>query len=500
MKLARAGLLAGAATLAAPIGLAPSATALAVGADDADIDRDGRADVIVGAWGEPQGAVYVYFGDGTTQRIGGEQIEGRVRAVGFSLDTCDVNGDGFDDVVAGDPAFADGSLGQYPGAGAVVVLYGSPNGLARWNFVSQNSPGVPEVSEVDDGLGWSVACGKTDVDRFDDVVAGVPFESFANLGESAGSVMLFRGWSTGLVPSAARIIHQNAPGVPDQIENPPGGENFGWAVELADVTGDAYAETLIGIPGESDGLGALQTMRGTPTGWGTSANGIVHGGTTVGAVGLGLSITSGNLNGTGPRDVAVGSWFCSIADQLGCVDYSGAVTFLPGSASGLAATRARTLGRPQGRSLEEGFGAAIAAGDVTGDGVDELLVGTPGRGEGGMEATGEVWLFRGTASGPTVVGATRFNQNSPGVPDGIEAGDEFGSSVALADRTGDGRAEAVIGAPSDDYYGTYEDSGVVSILRGTATGLTGTGSVTVKASDWGGTLSSSQRFGFAVAG
>jgi hypothetical protein len=93
---------------------------------------------------------------------------------------------------------------------------------------------------------------------------------------------------------------------------------------------------------------------------------------------------------------------------------------------------------------------------------------------GSVERAGATTVLRGTASGVTTTGAVLFTQDSDGVPSTVERNDTFGSDLATGDFTGDGRDDLAIGA-SEETVGTLSGTGAVAVLKGSASGLTGTG-------------------------
>jgi hypothetical protein len=97
--------------------------------------------VLVGVWPAASGAAH-----GSTARQA---------AAARSLQA-DFNNDGADDLAVGVPL---DSVGAMVGAGAVNVLYGSAGGLTGTGgqLFSQDTPGVPGVSEADDGFGFTLA-------------------------------------------------------------------------------------------------------------------------------------------------------------------------------------------------------------------------------------------------------------------------------------------------------------------------------------------------------
>jgi hypothetical protein len=109
------------------------------------------------------------------------------------------------------------------------------------------------------------------------------------------------------------------------------------------------------------------------------------------------------------------------------------------------------------------FGAALAAGDIDGDGFDELLVGVPDRDAGTAIDAGEVRVYKGSRGGLT------FDHSITQVDGGgtNEAGDRFGAAVAIANFTNRLVKEVVIGAPGDRVNTTLSNvkSGAVYILH-----------------------------------
>jgi len=124
----------------------------------------------------------------------------------------------------------------------------------------------------------------------------------------------------------------------------------------------------------------------------------------------------------------------------------------------------------QGDLLGDQAGISVAsAGDVNGDGFDDLIVGAPLGNDGGTDA-GEAYVVFGKASGFGTIDLTNLGAASGFIIQGDFAGDQAGWSVSAAgDVNGDGFDDLIVGAPMGDNGGM--DAGEAYVLFGKATGF-----------------------------
>jgi hypothetical protein len=124
-------------------------------------------------------------------------------------------------------------------------------------------------------------------------------------------------------------------------------------------------------------------------------------------------------------------------------------------------------------------GTVASQADFNNDGIGDVATSADGAYVAGKAGAGQVVVAYGVRStGITASKRTVVSQDTSGVPGGAESGDGFGSDTAYADFDGDGYDDLAVGAPWED-LGDDADAGMVTILWGSASGITGKGAVQI---------------------
>lgn len=417
-----------------------------------DINGDGYDDVIVGAYGVDVGVdngvgrVYFYHGSengiGTTpdSYVTGEEAGD---SFGYKLACAgDVNADGYDDVIVG--AYANDEEASY--AGKVYCYHGSSSGIAQ-----DADPDWEKTGEkYEDKLGTAVAgAGDVNGDGYDDVLLGAGnYDDGAT--DQAGKAYLYYGSLTGLSSSV-------------DWSKTYGRENEQYGSDVAgvgDVNDDGYDDIIVGAGGYDGGgdlTGKAYAYYGSPGGLSGTADWDMTGeaaGDRFGSVGW-----VGDVTGDGYDDVVVGAY----QNDDGPGSNTGKIYLYPGSSDGISETALVTR---TGEATSQNFGSDLeGAGDLNGDGYNDVIVGAPGN-DNPIWESGKVFVYLGSSTGLSVA------------PDWIRTGDasgnHFGRGLSSAgDVNGDGRTDMILGehywSASSDYegrfdvyggQGTFADSGV----------------------------------------
>lgn len=397
----------------------------------------------------------------------------------------DFNGDGYDDLAIGVPSEDVISNGKFlPDAGIVHVVYGSPNRLdvVHSEVWHQDRAGILGVMEAYDYFGKNLAVGDFNNDGFDDLAIGVPHEDLGTA-HDAGVVQVLYGARNGL-SDWDQVYHQDVTAIIGAVEDL---DRFGFSIAVGDFNGDNYDDLSVGIPHEDLGsirdAGMVQEIFGSYRGlsnrnqaWHQDQPGIA--GMAERDDQFGLALTTGDFNRDGRDDLAVGVPF----ENLGPLPDAGVVQVLYGNTIGLTAYRNLMLS--QNTTAVSGiaehtdlFGAALAAGDFNGDGRDDLVVGIPQEDVFGTsnyrEDQGAIQVFYSNANGVSAIDRV-WHQSTTLVAGTAEAGDEFGSVLAVARLDNDTYDDLVIGIPAESFNprGVLTgEEGALQVVFGSATGL-----------------------------
>ncbi|MBO9616709.1 MAG: FG-GAP repeat protein [Dyadobacter sp.] len=208
-----------------------------------DVNGDGYSDVIVGAWGaaigeQGEGSAYIYHGSSAgVDATYEKRLEGNQIDANFGYSVAsagDVNGDGLGDVIVGARYYDNNEANE----GAAKVYYGTLGGI---NDVSP-APTLLESNVAGAYFGSSVSsAGDVNGDGYSDVIIGAYY--FTNGENHEGNAYVFHGSPNGIKTTSSFNIESN---IANQL--------LGRAVAGAgDVNGDGYSDILVGAPGFDNG-------------------------------------------------------------------------------------------------------------------------------------------------------------------------------------------------------------------------------------------------------
>jgi hypothetical protein len=455
-----------------------------------DVNNDGFDDFIIGARAadpdglEVAGASYVIFGkaggwsaslnlstiDGTNGfRLDGTQPNG---SSGTSVASAgDVNGDGFGDIIVGAPVETHGAYN----AGASYVVFGKASGWSASIDLStldgQTGFRLDGENQYDfTGLDVSSA-GDLNGDGFDDLTVSSTIFSYA------GTYVVFGkdvGWSADLdLASLNGITGFNLLGSDFPIGN---------AVSAGDVNGDGFDDLLVGSryadPDGIENAGVSYILFGKASGWTSEVDVAaldgtdgfrLDGGSLYEEAGYALA-SAGDINGDGFDDFLVGEGIQSNSYYSGGVSY---VVF--GKASGWTPTiELAELDGTDGfrivRGTRQSIWSVSTAGDVNGDGLDDILIGAPFLDpEDGFNSGTSYVIYGKTGDWNPTFELSSLDATNGFRLDGQE-GDQVGRTVSAAgDVNGDGFSDLIVGAEAADHSATDAGSSYI-IFGGNFTG------------------------------
>ncbi|WMS44552.1 hypothetical protein RDV64_09275 [Acuticoccus sp. MNP-M23] len=438
-----------------------------------DVNGDGIDDVIVGAPSGDDGGTYAgeaYVVYGQSGGLGTIDLSALTAAQGFIIqgDTSgdyagtsvsaagDVNGDGIDDVIVGATYGSDGGTL----AGEAYVVYGQSGGMGnidRSTLTAAQGFIIQGDTEFDQAGRSVSAAGDVNGDGIDDVIVGAPYGDDG--GRYAGEAYVVYGQSGGLgtIELSALTAAQGF-----IIQGDTGGDQAGFSVSAAgDVNGDGIDDVIVGARNGNDGgsrASEAYVVYGQSGGVGTidlsaltaSQGFIIQGDASGDQAGWSVS-AAGDVNGDGIADVIVGAPF---GDDGGSI--AGEAYVVYGQSGGLGTIDLSALTAAQGFIIQgdtfnDAAGWSVsAAGDVNGDGIDDVIVGAPSGSDGG-NAAGEAYVVYGQSGGLGTIDLSALTAAQGFIIQGDTGGDEAGRSVSAAgDVNGDGIDDVIVGAPYGD--------------------------------------------------
>jgi hypothetical protein len=311
---------------------------------------------------------------------------------GSSVGTGDFDGNGYDDLVIGHRATVDG----VEAAGAVTVLYGSPASLVLGpgtQTFHQGADGIPGTPQEFDLFGSSLAGGDFNGDGFDDLAIGAVADHVA--ADQHGSVTVLFGSAAGLDShSAIEWLRELAEPSGPAASTP----QFGFRVAAGDFDADGYDDLVATDSSETAAgtstAGAVYLRHGGPSGLGDSQR-LIPGTSPVpvapvAGLRFGSTLVVADFDGNGYDDLAVAT-SPDGADGVSVL-YSGPEGFDSSWSQIFSPTTAGLPGNPADRL---GFGSGLAAGDLDGNGVADLVVGIGRHRIAGLDQAGAVLVLPG---------------------------------------------------------------------------------------------------------
>lgn len=404
-----------------------------------DTNNDTYSDLMVGANEFDQGqlnegAAFVYYGSAAGPiNVTTLEINQSTSRMGTSVAGAgDLNADGFSDVLVGAPFYDQGESDE----GAAFVYLGSVQGISL-------VPTIIQGNQADAQLGTSLAsAGDLNGDSFSDIIIGAPH--YDKVYSNQGLVKIHLGSPYGINPNTSiTLVGQQT------------GEEFGRTVACAgDVQGDGFADIMIAGRMQGKNLlneGVVTLFSGIPAGINKKPASVFKSGQPNAFLGQSLS-SAGDVDGDGFSDIIIGAHLYDHAQNN-----EGAIMIWHGGASGPNSATALNTGQP-----ESAFGYSVSgAGDIDGDGYDDVVVGAPHY-DNGQSEEGVAFLFKGTPDGISKIPSNMLEA------DQADAG--FGTAVSAAgDIDGNGYGDLIIGAM---HYDNGEDEeGAAFVYLGSPAGL-----------------------------
>ena len=408
-----------------------------------DVNKDGYDDVLVGAYyyggnDDYRGRMYLYYGsDCGLSTTPGWYAEGELN---MYLGRCvkgagDVNGDGYDDIMASIPGYE--IPGQ--GRGGVAVWYGGDFDPETPGSI-YNADHIIESYWESGSFGSSLApAGDVNGDGFDDVITSAYRVSGDQNYE--GAAFLYLGSPDGLSPNFAWLAEGN-------FEF----SYFGYALDCAgDLNHDGYDDVIIGAYGYDD-RGAAYLFHGRPEGLSESPDMQILNYPQESYFGISVS-GAGDVNGDGVPDFMIGDTMFDNGESD-----EGAVFLYHGPGGDWVV---------EGNKRLAALGTSVAsAGDIDRNGYSDVIIGAPGY-DNGEYNEGRAFVYMGSSRG--------LNDEPSWYAESNVENAYFGSSVSTAgDVNGDGCSDILVGA--ENYGVGYSYQGAAYLWFGNVKGLGDSGS------------------------
>ena len=395
---------------------------------------------------------------------------------GWAVSLGDINGDGFADIVTG----AIGADPHGSNSGAAYVVFGKASGFsAGFSLASLNGANGFRIAGEAMGqlAGASVAAGGDfNHDGFDDVIVGDP--NGMPHGSDSGASYVVLGKSTGFAANLDVSGLNGSNGF--KVSGNGSAYALGHSVAYADLNGDGFDDIILGGPGSHSGApyipGSVFVIFGhgaglpdidltTPL---NGTNGFRITGVTLNDY-TGTSVASaGDVNGDGVDDLAIGTLRFGVGKTYIVFGQSGGGWGANLALSSLDGTNGFVI---SGEVSADFAGLSVSsAGDVNGDGIDDMLVGAARQSPHGAYSGAAYVVFGKNSGFPNEINLASLDGFSGFKISGVAAHDYSGEIVtAGGDVNGDGFDDLIVSAPRAAPHGAK--SGAVYVVFGKASGF-----------------------------